>query len=203
LSTGVTDLTAAARIRAAALEGFARAGYEPTSIRDVAAAAGVSPGLVQHHFPTKAALREAVDAHVVAMFAEAFSDLPHDASPDEFAQEAGKRITGLIRDEPLAGRYLARGIADGAPNALRMFDGMVAIATEVAERDRREGRMRDDVDPVWARLHVLVYNLGAILCEAAIDRHLPDPLRSPEGIERWREAATMMFERGMYRSASD
>jgi len=45
----VSDLNAAARIRNAALEGFAANGVAATSIRDVAAAAGVSPGLVQHH----------------------------------------------------------------------------------------------------------------------------------------------------------
>lgn len=53
-------------------------------------------------------------------------------------------------------------------------------------------------DRVWARLHVLVYNLGVVLLEPAIDRHLPEPLRSPEGLERWREAATAMFHHGLY-----
>jgi hypothetical protein len=40
-----SDLTGLARIRNAALEGFARDGAAGTSLRDVAKAAGVSPGL--------------------------------------------------------------------------------------------------------------------------------------------------------------
>ena len=63
----VSDLTGLARIRNAALEGFARDGVAATSIRDVAKRAGVSPGLVQHYFQSKAALVEAVNAHVLAI----------------------------------------------------------------------------------------------------------------------------------------
>ena len=58
--TPQTDLTPAARIRDAALARFARDGLADTSIRDVARTAGLSPGLVQHHFKTKANLRDAV-----------------------------------------------------------------------------------------------------------------------------------------------
>jgi AcrR family transcriptional regulator len=47
-----------ARILSSARELFAAAGYERTSIRAVAAAAGVDPGLVMHHFGSKARLFE-------------------------------------------------------------------------------------------------------------------------------------------------
>src|SRR5262252_4469110 len=60
-----SDLTSAARIRDAALEAFSARGVAGTSIRDVAKAAAVSPGLVQHHFRSKAGLRRAVDDFVV------------------------------------------------------------------------------------------------------------------------------------------
>jgi AcrR family transcriptional regulator len=42
------------RIRNAALKSFATYGTSTTSLRTVAAAAGVSVGLVQHHFANKA-----------------------------------------------------------------------------------------------------------------------------------------------------
>ena len=40
------------------------------AIRAIAADAGVSPGLVVHHFGSKDGLREACDRHVVARFRE-------------------------------------------------------------------------------------------------------------------------------------
>ncbi len=48
--TDAADLTARARIREAALRHFAEEGYERATIRAIAATAGVSPGLVRHHF---------------------------------------------------------------------------------------------------------------------------------------------------------
>jgi TetR/AcrR family transcriptional regulator, regulator of cefoperazone and chloramphenicol sensitivity len=41
----------------------------------IAAAAGVSPGLVIHHFGSKDGLREAVDAHVLAVFGAMLAEL--------------------------------------------------------------------------------------------------------------------------------
>src|SRR5262249_4006130 len=60
------DLTAGARIREAALAQFAEHGFERTTIRGIARAAGVSPGLLRHHFGSKQELKDAVDAHVMA-----------------------------------------------------------------------------------------------------------------------------------------
>lgn len=59
------DLTAKARIRNTALDLYAQYGEERISLRAVASEAGVTLGLVQHHFKTKAGLREAVDQLVV------------------------------------------------------------------------------------------------------------------------------------------
>src|SRR5881398_4274666 len=87
-----SDLTSAARIRNAALQAFAAQGVAGTSIRDVAKAAGVSPGLVQHHFRSKAGLRQAVDAFVMRRAVESFGDLIVEGSPEENARKLGSRI---------------------------------------------------------------------------------------------------------------
>ena len=58
------DRSSIERIRSAALKTFAMYGTSATSLRMVAAAAGVSVGLVQHHFANKAGLIKAVDDHV-------------------------------------------------------------------------------------------------------------------------------------------
>ncbi|MET0434632.1 MAG: helix-turn-helix domain-containing protein, partial [Cellulomonas sp.] len=59
------DLTARARIRDAALRLFADRGIEGVSVRDIAAAAGVSAGLIRHHFGSKDGLRDACDSHAI------------------------------------------------------------------------------------------------------------------------------------------
>jgi len=50
-----------------ALRLFAGHGPDAVSVRQVAAAAGVSPGLVIHHFGSGDGLREAAGAHVLAL----------------------------------------------------------------------------------------------------------------------------------------
>ena len=60
------DRTARAVIRDEALRLFAGRGPDAVTVRQIAAAAGVSPGLVIHHFGSKDGLREAVDQYVLA-----------------------------------------------------------------------------------------------------------------------------------------
>lgn len=59
------DRTARARIRDEALRLFGNHGPDAVTLRDIAAAAGVSPALVVRHYGSKDGLREAVDDHVV------------------------------------------------------------------------------------------------------------------------------------------
>ncbi len=190
----------ATRIREAALEGFALDGVEATSIRDVAAAAGVSPGLVQHHFPTKAALREAVDEHALAIATESFRDFPDASSASDIQEELGDRVTAIVRDQPNMLRYVARSISEGEEAGLRLFDAFVAIATAQWRRLDEEGMLREDADLLWVGLHTVVLNLATVIFEVAIDRHLPEPYRTPAMLERWNAASSALFQRGIYQN---
>src|SRR4051794_18321997 len=109
--TDADDLTAYARIRNAALDLFATRGPARTSIRDVARAAGVSPGLVQHHFGTKAGLREAVDKFVLSDASSVLADLPTDV--DERSAEFAARMAAIARERPAAILYFARLLSEG------------------------------------------------------------------------------------------
>src|SRR5215471_10498585 len=60
--------TARAIIRDEALRLFAVHGPDAVTVRQIAAAARVSPGLVLHHFGSKEGLRQAVDEHVLGLF---------------------------------------------------------------------------------------------------------------------------------------
>jgi AcrR family transcriptional regulator len=77
------DLTARARIREAALLHFGEHGFERATIRGIAETAGVSSGLVRHHFGSKQALREACDAHLVAVVRRLNDQVRADLAPDD------------------------------------------------------------------------------------------------------------------------
>src|SRR5699024_11120142 len=64
------DLHTKARIRNAAIDCFSRDGFD-VGIRQIAEVAGVSPGLVAHHFGSKAGLRAECDSHFLAIMLNA------------------------------------------------------------------------------------------------------------------------------------
>lgn len=197
-----SDLTTSARVRNAALEGFARDGVASTSIRDVAKAAEVSPGLVQHHFPNKAALVGAVNDYVIGIATNAFSQPFDRDSPTDVQQQLGDRVTALVREHPTTLRYVARSAADGDETALVLFDAFLAIARSQWQAVADQDLLRPDTDVTWAALHAVVINLGTILLTDAIDRHLPEPFFTPEQLERWNAASNALFREGIYRTPS-
>jgi AcrR family transcriptional regulator len=193
-----TDLSTSARIRNAALEGFAERGVRGTSIRDVASTAGVSAGLVQHHFGTKAGLREAVDEYVIAVAIETFENLVGGDSDEEAWQAMGDTTTAWVRDNAVAVRYVARGLSEGDPGAAKIFAALVQVARSswlapLAD----QGALHSDVDRDWAAIHVIVFNLASVLLEPAISRELPAPFFTPEQLQRWNVATTELYRRGL------
>lgn len=68
------------RIAAAVVDLVARGGLERASVREVAAAAGVSIGAVQHHFPTKDAMLVGAFERIVAATEARIAAVPYGRS---------------------------------------------------------------------------------------------------------------------------
>jgi AcrR family transcriptional regulator len=111
------DLTTRVRIRDAALKHFAQEGYDRATIRAIARAAGVSHGMLRHHFGSKIDLRAACDDYVFRVLHRLntlFLDVPSTA--DASLQSAN----------PLW-RYAARTLVDRSPTAAPIFDELVVM----------------------------------------------------------------------------
>ena len=103
------DLTARARIRDAALRLFAEHGVVAgATIRDIAAAAGVSSGLVRHHFGSKEALRDACDAYAMDRIEQAPGGGRRRLAGSP-TRPSGRRASGAR----VLQRYLLRSLLDG------------------------------------------------------------------------------------------
>ena len=188
------DLTPYARIRNAALELFAARGVTATTIREVARAAGVSPGLVQHHFGTKDGLREAVDEFVVADAVWTVTDLP--GTLEERGAEFAARMGAVVRDRPAAVRYLARAASEGSELGLRAFEEIVKFGVREFRAMDKAGLLGPDLDLEWAVLQLLLFNLSTIMFEPAIEHALGEPILTDEGRTRLNAAATRLFTYG-------
>jgi AcrR family transcriptional regulator len=108
------DLTARARIREAAIELFADRGIEGATIRDIAEKAGVSSGLLRHHFGSKEGLRDACDEYVLSELIGIGSRFTEFGTLDGITP-------GTLRQQ----RYMTRSVLDNSPAGSALFDRII------------------------------------------------------------------------------
>jgi len=116
----------AERIRDAAVSEFAAHGFARTTVRKVAAAAGVSPGLVIHHFGSKDGLRAACDDHVF----EAATEIKR-----ENAAASPSLIAEMLTEGPLGvyAEYLMKSMLDPSEQGQRFFDHYIEVIEQIIE----------------------------------------------------------------------
>lgn len=187
------------RIRDAALETFATHGVAATSLGRVAQAAGVSIGLVQHYYGTKAALVAAVDQYVLRTLSDGLESADLPGLPADALAEAGDRLTGLIAEHPLVMDYLGRALSERAAVGSVIFDGLVAISTAQRDHFAEHGLTRPDLDPEWAVLNPLILRVGALILRPHIERYLGKPLFDDQQVQRWDRAVTGLIQEGQFR----
>ena len=190
------DMTAAARIRQAALERFAAHGVAASSLRAIAADAGISPALVVHHFGSKAGLREAVDDFVVEFATEVI---------DEFADQATADDDGAVlarfAEQPAVLEYLSRSIVEGGAAGESLFDRLLDLTVKGIDDMQARGVMRTDIeDPPMLAIYLLASDLGIMLLRDHTRRHLGIDPMSPEGLRRWARTGIEVFGSGLLSS---
>ncbi len=165
------DLTARARIREAALKHFADDGYEGATIRAIARSAGVSPGLLRHHYGSKEALRRACDDYVFETLHRLNAELLEDPGAGAASRQASRRF----------GRYVARSLADGSASATPIFEEMVAMTEQWLAR---ADVVRPDPPTIGRRVRatlVTAMAMGIPLLHDHVSREIGADIFEPEG----------------------
>ncbi|MEV8378308.1 TetR/AcrR family transcriptional regulator [Kribbella sp. NPDC056861] len=177
--TQSTDLTARARIRLAALELFARQGFEPTTTRAIAAEAGVSHALVRHHYGSKEGLRQAVDEDLLDSFDTAVSSLATPASGDELMAVLGTASAQLFGADSIRRDYLRRLLLEGSDLSSGVFSRLLSGARDQLAALRSAGAITGG-DERWAPYQVLFLILGPLLLEPLLQSTLGEPPFAPQ-----------------------
>ena len=197
-----SDLSARAKIREAALRLFGSSGFG-VSLRTIAMAAGVSPGLVIHHFGSKDGLRSAVDESVLSVFLERFDSLPKDLPADVLSRAMAKVFSDVLGPSPDIRQYLRRCLLDETPAGTTIFDEMVAATQRGLLLLERAGGIRADSDPEWRPFQVLAVVLGPLLLEPVMQRHIGEPAYAPDVVRRRTAANLDVLSRGLFSEAAD
>ncbi|PDP88286.1 TetR family transcriptional regulator [Glycomyces fuscus] len=156
-SDGESDLTARARIRDAAIGCFGQHGFGVT-VRAIAEQAGVSPGLVIHHFGSKDKLRRACDDHVVAVI----NEVKTEAITSHDSQTFLHQFATMEEYGPLLA-YVFRSIQAGGPLAGSLYERMVADVERYLAAGEAEGTIRPSRDPARRARWMAANSVGAML----------------------------------------
>jgi TetR/AcrR family transcriptional regulator, regulator of cefoperazone and chloramphenicol sensitivity len=149
------DLTARARIRDAAIALFADRGVDGATIRDIAQAAGVSSGLLRHHFGSKEGLRDACDEFAMAQLTGLGMQFT----------ELGL-LPRLAPEVFLLQRFLIRSTMDGSPAGAAMFDRMLDYGEQwLAKTDLKTADPRAFV-AVLSAMKMAMSTMHEQLCRA-------------------------------------
>ncbi|CAM3756662.1 MULTISPECIES: TetR/AcrR family transcriptional regulator [Tsukamurella] len=170
------DLTAKARIRNAALDLFAAHGESAVSLRAVAARAGVTVGLVQHHFKTKEGLRSAVEQQVVDYHAQAIARVPDDGTPAEVAAARDASVQDMLASRPAVVDYLRRSFLD--PGGSQLLIRLTELGRSEVVRLRAANLASTDRSESDQVISLMVRQMGSLFLQPLVDAmwtHLRGP----------------------------
>jgi AcrR family transcriptional regulator len=186
------DLTAAARIRDAAIEQFGEHGFD-VGVRRIAEAAGVSAALVIHHFGSKEGLRKACDEYVAEEIRSEKAEAVRSNDPATwFAQ-----LAEIESYAPMMA-YLVRSMMTGGELAKMLWHRMIGNTQQYLEEGVRAGTIKPSRDPaarakylaitggggflLYLQMHETPTDLRAVLRDYARDMVLPALEVSTEGL---------------------
>ena len=142
----------------AAMRLFIAQGYDRTTMREIAAAAGVSTGAIYVYFDTKAAILQALCAEETALERAELLDAMRSAAPgdDPLAVGLGAGFRRFVETSPderadyerlhLLMQYEATRDPAFAGTMREMIDSWRSVVIELARAEQAAGRLREDID---------------------------------------------------------
>ncbi|MEO6886989.1 MAG: TetR family transcriptional regulator [Jatrophihabitantaceae bacterium] len=196
------DLTAAAKIRDAAMNLFGERGEASVTVRDIAAAAGVSPGLVIHHYKSKDGLKAAVDERALSMLKDMLAKSSDPQASANSTAQSMSQMTDAFADEiaqfPTLLPYLRRLLVDGGDSTAALFRSMFEATRDALSRMQSAGLVARTNDEDARAAFLLVNDLGAVILREQITDVLGVDPMSPDGIVRWGTAVLEAYSEPVY-----
>ena len=166
---GDQDLTAKARIRNAALDLYASQGEDRTSMRAIAAAAGVTVGLLVHHYGTKDNIRDAVEELIVDYFRQAIARAPADGTPADFAAARDAAVAEMLTANPEVVNYLRRALLDPAGPRGHLLERLTELSSTEVSQLRRAGLASVKRAESAQVVGVMIRQLGHLFLQPMLD----------------------------------
>ena len=170
----VDDRTTSARLRDACIEIVSDAGAKAATARAVADRAGVSLGLIRHHFGSMGELLHACDRHLAGLVRARKEEAI--AAGSAFDALGAVRATG---SDHIMG-YLAMRLGDDADGINDLVDVMIADAEGYITSSVEAGLMTPSADEHARAAMLTIYALGSLALHKHLGRHFDLDIRSTE-----------------------
>lgn len=192
------DRTSRAIIRDAALRLFADHGADGVTVRQIAAAARVSPALVIRHFGSKEGLREEIDEHVVRIVEATLKVLAKKRSPtpDNLQSVVEAVVQHFPSDSAIPG-YVRRLLLDGSRAGRVLFRRLFAIGQTMVNELFKAGLAARGEDHRVRTAFLMANDLAVLLLRDHLTELLGvDPLSAP-GMKRWAGEVIAIYSSGL------
>lgn len=163
------DLTAKARIRNGALALYADYGEDATSMRAIAESAGVTVGLVVHHFRTKDGLRDAIEQWIVDLFSDAIDQVPVDGMAAVVGAGRDEAVASMLADNPSVIGYLRRAVLDSTGHRGHVLEMLTKLAAEQVSALREAGIAATRQSDSGQIIGIMVRQLGRLFLQPMVD----------------------------------
>jgi AcrR family transcriptional regulator len=196
------DRTARAVIRDEAMRLFAASGVAAVTLRQIADAAGVTHGLVVHHFGSKEGLRAAVDQFVVELFDQLVGETLTGPAGAELYDPAAvpslvETMLGTLPADSPVPAYLRRLLLEGGPTGTALFQRLFALSRRLLDELVRAGLAAPGADPEVRAAFLMTNDLAVFLLRPQLAAVLgQDPLSVP-GMTRWAAEAMSVYGGGL------
>jgi AcrR family transcriptional regulator len=195
------DRTSRAIIRDEALRLFAERGADGVTVRQIAAAAHVSPSLILRHFGSKDGLREEVDRHVLRVFEAMLAETTAADAPALFDPAAtGSLVEMLVRHLPASSpipSYLRRLLLEPGKAGRQLFRRIFAAGQAAIKALVAAGLAAPGADPVVRAAFLTANDLAMLLLREQLAELLGvDPL-SKDGMVRWVAEMLSVYASGL------
>lgn len=174
---------------------FAAHGFASTTIKQIAAAAGVNSALLYYYFDDKASLYRAMLARLIGgIIAKGMQGVALTTSPDAALRAVLAAQRAALQHHPGLPRLMLREIIDhqaehALPAVGELMRQLVGGVTDVIRRGQEAGVFRRDLDPAFAAISTLA-QLNWFVAVRPLARHVvPFDMDDPATFARFAEHA--------------
>jgi AcrR family transcriptional regulator len=178
---------------------FAQRGFAGTGLRDIAAQAGVSLGLVRTHFGSKDGLRAAIDAYVLEEIKVLYAAVIEHSAKEALERAVEDAVEWITRERD-ALMYARMALMEKTPGSQALFDQLLAIMRNFVDLNAKRGLLQPNIDQEWAAIYMLFDFIGPAIIEPFAKSAFGKSMYSKSMIAKRNAFMSRAFTRGFFKA---